>query len=74
MTEALLVLSRWAFEDVGLRRLELKVDPRNDASRRLGERAGFRVEGALRQRSLQRGVPVDDVVLGLLATDPRPPG
>jgi RimJ/RimL family protein N-acetyltransferase len=74
MTEALVLLCRWAFEDVGLRRLELKVDPRNDASRRLGERADFRVEGTLRQRSLQRGVPVDDVVLGLLATDPRPQG
>jgi RimJ/RimL family protein N-acetyltransferase len=74
MTEAVVLLSRWAFEEVGLRRLELLVDPRNDASRRLGERAGFVVEGTLRQRSLQRGVPVDDVVLGLLATDPRPDG
>jgi RimJ/RimL family protein N-acetyltransferase len=72
MTEALGLLTRWAFEEVGLRRLELMVDPRNDASRRLGERAGFVVEGTLRQRSLQRGVPVDDAVLGLLATDPRP--
>ena len=74
MTEALLALCRWAFEDLGLRRLELLVDPRNDASRRLGERAGFRVEGTLRQRSLHRGVPVDDVVLGLLSTDSRPEG
>jgi RimJ/RimL family protein N-acetyltransferase len=74
MTEALVLLTRWAFDEVGLRRLELMVDPRNDASRRLGERAGFVVEGTLRQRSLQRGVPVDDVVLGLLASDPRPAG
>jgi RimJ/RimL family protein N-acetyltransferase len=28
MTQALLVLSRWAFEEIGLRRLELRVDPR----------------------------------------------
>jgi RimJ/RimL family protein N-acetyltransferase len=34
--------------------------------------ASFAVEGVLRQRSLHRGVPVDDVVLGLLASDPRP--
>ena len=73
MTEALRALVRWAFEGVGLRRLELLVDPRN-ASRRLGERAGFVAEGTLRQRSLQRGVPVDDVVLGLLTTDPRSDG
>ena len=74
MTESLLLLSRWAFEEVGLRRVELLVDPRNGASRRVGERAGFVVEGTLRQRSLHRGVPVDDVVLGLLATDPIPEG
>ena len=36
------------------------------------ESAGFRAEGVLRQRSLHRGVPVDDVIYGLLATDPRP--
>ena len=74
MTEALVALSRWALDDRGLRRVELRVDPRNTASRRLGERAGFRVEGTLRQRSLHRGDPVDDVVLGLLAADPRPEG
>jgi RimJ/RimL family protein N-acetyltransferase len=71
--EAVRVLGAWAFDELGLRRLELEVDPRNTASQRVGERAGFVVEGVLRQRSLHRGVPVDDVVLGLLASDPRPP-
>ncbi|MCV2488528.1 GNAT family N-acetyltransferase [Geodermatophilus sp. YIM 151500] len=70
--EALRVLAGWAFDDRGLRRLELRVHPRNTASRRVGAAAGFVVEGTLRQRSLHRGQPVDDVVLGLLATDPRP--
>jgi RimJ/RimL family protein N-acetyltransferase len=70
--EALRVVSAWALDEVGLRRVELLVDPRNTASRRVGERAGFVVEGVLRQRTLHRGAPVDDVVLGLLATDPRP--
>jgi RimJ/RimL family protein N-acetyltransferase len=70
--EALRLLCGWAFADVGLRRMELVVDPRNDGSRGVAESAGFRAEGTLRQRSLHRGRPVDDLVHGLLATDPRP--
>lgn len=72
--EALRVLAAWALDELGLRRVELVVDVRNTGSRRVGESAGFRIEGTLRQRSVLRGEPVDDVVLGLLATDPRPDG
>jgi RimJ/RimL family protein N-acetyltransferase len=70
--EALRLLCAWAFETVGLRRIELIVHPGNDGSRRVAESAGFRAEGVLRQRSVHRGRPVDDVVFGLLASDPRP--
>jgi RimJ/RimL family protein N-acetyltransferase len=69
--EALRVLSAWAFDEVGLRRMELVVDPANTGSRQVAESAGFRAEGILRQRSIHRGRPVDDVVYGLLASDPR---
>ena len=65
------LLAAWAFEDLGLRRLQLVVDPANVGSRRVAESAGFRAEGVLRQRSIHRGMPVDDVIYGLLATDPR---
>ena len=71
--EALRLLAAWALDDLGLRRVELVVDPANVGSRRVAESAGFRAEGVLRQRSLHRGVPVDDVIYGLLATDPRAP-
>jgi RimJ/RimL family protein N-acetyltransferase len=37
----------------------------------VAEAVGFRTEGVLRQRSLHRGVPVDDVIYGLLAADAR---
>jgi RimJ/RimL family protein N-acetyltransferase len=70
--EALRVLSAWAFEKVGLRRMELVVDPANTGSCRVAEGAGFRAEGVLGQRSIHRGRPVDDVVYGLPAGDPRP--
>ena len=71
--EALRLLAAWAFADLGLRRLELVVDPANTGSRRVAESAGFLAEGTLRQRSIHRGVPVDDVIYGLLARDPRAP-
>jgi RimJ/RimL family protein N-acetyltransferase len=70
--EALRILAAWAFDDLGLRRLELVVHPANAGSRRVAESAGFVAEGVLRQRSTHRGRPVDDVIYGLLASDPRP--
>ena len=70
--EALGLLSRWAFHAVGLRRVELVVDPDNAGSRGVAERAGFRAEGTVRQRFLHRGQPSDVVLYALVATDPRP--
>jgi RimJ/RimL family protein N-acetyltransferase len=70
--EALGLLTTWAFEDVGLRRVELVVDPDNAGSRGVAERAGFRPEGILRQRFLHRGQPSDVVLYARLADDPRP--
>ena len=70
--EALRLLTDWAFDGVGLRRMELVVDVRNVGSRRVAERAGYLAEGVLRQRSIHRYEPVDDVVYGRLASDPRP--
>ena len=70
--EALRVLTAWAFDDVGLRRVELVVDPLNAGSRGVAERAGFRPEGIVRQRFLHRGQPSDVVLYALLPTDVRP--
>lgn len=70
--EALRVLSSWALDGLGLRRVELHVDPRNAGSRGVAERAGFRAEGIVRQRFLHRGEPSDVVLYALLASDPRP--
>ena len=70
--EALRLLSRWALDEVGLRRVELVVDPGNAGSRGVAERAGFRAEGVVRQRFLHRGEPSDVILYALLATDPRP--
>lgn len=70
--EALRLLSAWALDDLGLRRMQLIADVANTGSRRVAEAAGYQAEGVLRQRSLHRGRPVDDVIYSLLATDARP--
>jgi RimJ/RimL family protein N-acetyltransferase len=71
--EALRVLRDWAFDRLGVRRLELIADPANTGSCRVAESAGLRAEGVLRSRYLHRGVPGDVALYALLATDPRPP-
>jgi len=47
-TTALELVSAWAFDDLGLHRLELAHSVANPASCRVAERAGFVLEGTLR--------------------------
>ena len=58
-TRAVRLVCAYAFERLGLERLELFTLPGNAASERVAERAGFQREGVLRSHSL-----ADD--LGLL--------
>lgn len=64
--ETVATLIRFAFEQLGLDRLEADVDPRNERSLRLLERQGFRREGYLRERFRVRDEVQDSVWLGLL--------
>jgi RimJ/RimL family protein N-acetyltransferase len=41
-TRAVRLLARWAFDELGVERIELHVEPDNAGSRRVAERAGFR--------------------------------
>lgn len=66
MTEALPALIRFAFQSLDLHRLEADVDPRNHASIRLLENAGFRREGFLRERYHLNGELQDALFYGLL--------
>lgn len=47
-TEAVHLVARHVFEDLGYRRLEWKCDSLNEASRRAARRLGFREEGTFR--------------------------
>src|SRR3954447_24386518 len=72
-TRALSLYSRWCFENLDVARLELLVQPDNEASLALGRRAGFVEEGLLRSHSLVRGEGKDMVMMSLLPVD-LPPG
>ena len=54
-TEAVLLLARHAFDDLGYRRLEWKCNALNAASRRAAERFGFRFEGVFRNHMVVKG-------------------
>ena len=51
VTEAVLALTRLAFDRLGARRVEIRMDDSNLPSRRVAERAGYVFEGLLRQDS-----------------------
>jgi RimJ/RimL family protein N-acetyltransferase len=71
MTTAVRLLAAWAFEHLGLARLELTTDPQNDASQHVAERCGFRREGYMRShmRILHSGERRDSLLYGLLPED-----
>jgi RimJ/RimL family protein N-acetyltransferase len=68
MTAAVRLLASWAFDALGLARLELTTDPENVASQRVAQRCGFRREGELRSHMfvLHSGERRDSLVYGLL--------
>lgn len=68
-SEAIGLAIAHAFGALGLGRVEADVDPRNAASLRTLERAGFRREGHLRERYHVGGEVQDSVILGLLRSD-----
>ena len=70
-TEAVRLGAAWAFERLGLQRLELYVEPENVASLRVTERCGFSREGLLRSHFVRHGERRDVLVYGLLAEEWR---
>ena len=67
--EAMGILTKYAFTELGLRRLEADVDPHNSACLKSLEALGFKREGYLRQRWQAAGELQDSVILGLLRSD-----
>ena len=70
-TESLRILSRFAFTELGLNRLEISASVTNAASRAVATRAGFREEGVSREFERINGKFVDHVRFARLASDPE---
>jgi RimJ/RimL family protein N-acetyltransferase len=69
-TGALHLVVRYAFETLGLERVELKIDPANEASQGVARAAGFTYEGTLRSDQPFKGRRMDSQMWSRLPTDP----
>jgi ribosomal-protein-alanine N-acetyltransferase len=70
MTAAVKIANRFAFQDLGLRRIEAACLPTNQASIRLLEKAGFIREGYARRYLCIAGAWQDHVLYARLKDDP----
>lgn len=60
------------FETLGLNRIEIHVQPANEASCRVAEKLGAVRESLCRNRVVHRGEPQDAVLYALLPSDLTP--
>jgi RimJ/RimL family protein N-acetyltransferase len=68
-TRATTLLAAWAFEVLQLERIEITVDPANEASQRVAEAAGFTREGVLRSYQRFKDGRMDAVMYSRLPSD-----
>jgi RimJ/RimL family protein N-acetyltransferase len=69
-TEALRQLTAWAFDELGMVRLELLISVENAASQKVAERCGYVREGVLRSTYIKPGRREDTEIWSRLASDP----
>ena len=72
MTEALAGVLDFAFDDLGLHRIEAACLPSNEASRAVLLKLGFAQEGFAREFLRINGAWQDHVLFAILRNDPRP--
>jgi RimJ/RimL family protein N-acetyltransferase len=68
-TEALYLMMRHVFDELGYRRLEWKCDALNKASRNAADRLGFAFEGVFRQHLIIKGRNRDTAWYAIVDTD-----
>ena len=68
-TEAMYLLARYVFEDLGFRRYEWKCNSLNEPSRRAAARLGFVYEGTFRQHMIARGFNRDTSWFSMIDAD-----
>ena len=64
------LLTDWAFDTLGIVRVQLMADRRNDASQAVARRCGFQREGVLRSYEDRLGTRIDYVMYSRLVDDP----
>ncbi len=72
MTDALKGIVAYAFDELGLHRLEAACLPTNIPSQRLLRRTGFTEEGFARAYLKINGRWEDHLLFAMVSTDPRP--
>jgi len=68
-TRAVVLMARFAFDSLGMQRMEIDIEPDNLAGLRVAEKAGAISEGYLRGRFFHHGGPKDAVVFSLVPED-----
>ncbi len=68
-TRAVRLVTDWAFDTLGVHRVEITTTPDNTATLRLAAGLGFREEGVMRERNLERGGRVDVVMMAVLESE-----
>jgi RimJ/RimL family protein N-acetyltransferase len=68
-TEAMYLLARYVFEDLGYRRYEWKCNTLNEASQRAARRLGFSFEGIFRQHMIVKGRNRDTAWFAMLDSE-----
>jgi RimJ/RimL family protein N-acetyltransferase len=68
-TQAVGLLTRWGFDDLGLERITLLIDVANPGSEKVAERCGYTREGVLRSVHVKEGLRSDTGIWSRLRTD-----
>jgi ribosomal-protein-serine acetyltransferase len=69
VTNACRTLLDYAFRDLGLSRVQLRVQPTNERSKAVARRLDFQYEGTLRRAAKQYGRPIDLEVYSMLSDE-----
>jgi RimJ/RimL family protein N-acetyltransferase len=71
-TQGLVLLTRWAFDELGALRAYLFIASENAASLKVAQRAGYVREGRLRSVHVKQGLRADSELWSRLPSDPEP--
>lgn len=71
VTKACRAMIDYAFDELGMNRVEIRCSTENVRSAAVPERLGFKLEGTLRQAEVLNGRAHDFLIFGLLAEDER---